>query len=297
MSAVPASASSPGGVDAAMRRRRGRRSMAFLAVLSAGMLLALFIVSFLAPLLPLPSPQDMNLAQRLRPPMWVDGGSSALPLGTDHLGRSVLSRLLHSTRVSLTLSLVAVSASAVIGTVIGLLAGYFRGAVGAFFMRVADVLQSMPFLVIAIALVAILGASLVNLIIILMVDRWVPFARMVYGQVLAVKALDFVEGARSLGARHSRIIFRHVLPSVVRPVIVVWTVSIGQAIIAESSLSFLGLGVPPPSPSLGGMLADGRSVLGTAWWMATFPGLTIMLIVLLVNGLGEVLRRRLDPRS
>lgn len=297
MSALPAATSDTSEPGVVFTRRRSRRSLSILAVLCASMLILLFLFSFLAPLLPLSSPYDMNLAQRLRPPAWMDGGSSAFPLGTDHLGRSVLSRLLYSTRVSLTLSLVAVSASAVIGTVIGLLAGYFRGALGSFFMRVADVLQSMPFLVIAIALVAILGASLVNLIIILTVDRWVPFARMVYGQVLAVKAQDFVEGARSLGARHMRIIFRHVLPSVVRPVIVVWTVSIGQAIIAESSLSFLGLGVPPPSPSLGGMLADGRSVLGTAWWIATFPGLTIMLIVLLVNGLGEILRRRLDPRS
>lgn len=280
------------------RKRLSKRQRRLMTVwvLTATMF-ALIGASLLAPVLPIRDPTAISLRDRLAPPAWYAEGTLAEPLGTDHLGRSVLSRLLYAGRISIVVALLAVTGSMMLGVGIGLIAGYYQGPLGLVLMRVADIMQSLPFLALAITIVAVLGPSIPVLIIILVVGRWVPFARVVYGQVLSLKSQDFVDSARALGAGDARIAARHILPNLGASVIVLWTVSVGQIIVAESSLSFLGLGVPPPIPSWGGMLADGRSSLASAWWLATFPGLAIMLVVLLANGLGDALRDVLDRRS
>lgn len=289
------------GVQAVEPRKRKRgsrhqRRIMTIWVLTAAMF-ALIGASLLAPVLPVRDPTAISLRDRLAPPAWYAAGSLAEPLGTDHLGRSVLSRLLYAGRISIVVALLAVTGSMIVGVGIGLVAGYYQGPIGLVLMRIADIMQSLPFLALAITIVAVLGPSIPVLIVILVVGRWVPFARVVYGQVLSLKGQDFVDSARALGAGDMRIAARHILPNLGASVIVIWTVSVGQIIVAESSLSFLGLGVPPPIPSWGGMLADGRSSLASAWWLSTFPGIAIMIIVLLANSLGDALRDVLDKRS
>ncbi len=266
----------------------GAVGMAILLLLIAGALLA--------PLISPHDPLDQDITRKLLPPFWQAKGSLAFPLGTDQQGRDVLSRILFGARISLALGLGATVISSVVGVALGLLAGYRRGLIGDVVLRVADAQLAFPFLVLAIALLAVSGPSIVNLVIVLAVFGWVQFARLVRADVLSIREREFVESARALGASDVRIVLFHVLPNVLSPVIVLWTFNLAQIILVESALSFLGLGIRPPTPSWGSMLADGRVYIDTSWWLETFPGLAIMLTVLSVNLLGDALREVLDPR-
>lgn len=241
-------------------------------------------------------PLQQDLTLRLLPPGWVTGGRWSYLLGTDALGRDILSRIIFGTRISLTVGFGAVLVGGTIGVLLGLLSGYFGGWIDDVVMRLADVQLSFPALVLAIAIMAILGPGLVKMVIVLSVTGWVLYARIVRSRVLSLRAMEFIEAERAAGAGNVVILVRHLLPNVISPVVVVASFAIAQVIIAEASLSFLGIGMPPPTPSWGGMLAEGRSYLASAWWLATFPGLAIMVTLQGLNLLGDGLRDVLDPR-
>lgn len=241
------------------------------------------------------SPNAQNLRARLQPPVWMEGGSWQHPLGTDQLGRDIYARLVNGARVSLMVGAAAVLLAATLGTLLGLLAGYFGGLTDAIIMRVADVFLAFPFLLLAVVFMATLGPSLSNIILVLAITGWVEYARIVRGQILTVRGLEFVTAATALGGRAPRIILRHVLPNVLPTAIVIASLHVGTVIIAEASLTFLGLGVPPSVPTWGTMLANGRELLSRAWWIATLPGVAIVLTVLSANFVGDWLRDVLDP--
>jgi peptide/nickel transport system permease protein len=218
------------------------------------------------------------------------------PLGTDHLGRDILARIIYGSRIALVVGLAAVLISGVLGMIIGLAAGYFGGRLDDFLMRLADVQLAFPFILLAIAVIGVLGPSLRNIIIVIGVSSWVVYARVVRGEVLSIREREFVHAAVALGSRPWRVLLTHVLPNTFTPWLVVATLDMARVIVIESALSFLGLGVQPPTPTWGGMLADGRVYLSTAWWLATFPGLAILVTVLGINLFGDGLRDTLDPR-
>lgn len=280
---------------------RGRRSLRAFVRSAGGIvgLVILFVVVTAAVAAPWVAPADPtrpNVMERLLPPAWSQGGSSNYLLGTDHLGRDILSRIIWGARISLAVGVLAVAVSGTVGVGVGIIAGYYRGWLERVLMRLADIQLSMPFVLLAIAIVAVLGRGLTNLVVALAVTGWVAYARMVRAQVLSVRELEYVEAARTVGASNTRIILRHVLPNVVPSVIVVASISVAQMIILESALSFLGLGVPPPSPTWGGMLADSREYLSSAGWVSLYPGLAILVTVLSVNLVGDALRDALDPK-
>ena len=275
---------------------RPRRRVSFRAVFGLSVLLLMGGAAVFAPQLAPWGPARQMLLKRLRPPMWQERGLREHPLGTDHLGRDILSRILHGGRISLGVGLTAVTLSALLGVTLGLLAGFFGGRADAFIMRVVDVFLAIPYILLAMGVVFALGPSLFNVILVMAVTRWVQFARIVRADVLSIREREFVAGARARGNRPLRVLVHHVLPNALTPIIVVATLELAFMIIYESALSFLGLGVQPPTPTWGWMLADGRNYLATAWWLATFPGLAIMLTVLAVNLLGDWLRDTLDPR-
>ena len=236
------------------------------------------------------------LSLRLKPPMWQKGGSIDYPLGTDKVGRDVLSRIIHGSRVSLRVSIEAILVSGFIGTTLGLLAGYFGGKVDALIMRLVDIALGLPIILMALVFVAALGPSFTTVIVIITVFLWSRYARQMRGETLSIKERDFVARARVAGASHFRIMFRYILPNVVNTLIVLATLQLGFVILLESTLSFLGAGIPRPTPAWGMMVADGRELIVTAWWISMFPGLAIMLTVLSVNLLGDWLRDHLDPK-
>ncbi len=273
-----------------------RRRVSFRAVFGIAVLLCMGGAAILAPQIAPWDPGRQMLLKRLRPPAWEARGLREHPLGTDHLGRDILSRILHGGRISLGVGLSAVTLSCLIGVTLGLLAGFHGGRTDAFIMRVVDVFLAIPYILLAMGVVFALGPSLVNVILVMAVTRWVQFARIVRADVLSIREREFVSGARARGSRATRLLLRHVLPNALTPIIVVATLELAFMIIYESALSFLGLGVQPPTPTWGWMLSDGRNYIATAWWLATFPGLAIMLTVLAVNLLGDWLRDTLDPR-
>jgi peptide/nickel transport system permease protein len=254
------------------------------------------LAAVLAPLLSPADPLHNSLLDRLTPPMWAAGGTLRYPLGTDTLGRDVLTRLLYGARVSLLIGLSAVVLAGAVGVGLGLVSGYYGGRVDDILMRLGDIQLAFPILVLAIAILAVLGASLGNVIVVLGLSGWVTYARIVRGETLSLTQREFVEAARGIGVPDHLILWRHILPSVLPPVTVVATFSVARIIIAEASLSFLGLGVPPPMPSWGAMLDEGRNYITTGWWLAMFPGLAIFLLVLGINLVGDWLRDVLDPR-
>ena len=241
-------------------------------------------------------PNVGDITQRLLPPVWMGGGTKEHLLGTDHLGRDMLVRLLYAGRVSLLVGLSAVLISGSVGVVTGLIAGYAGGRVEATIMRLVDMQLAIPFLALAILVAAVVGPGVRNVIIVLGISGWVLYARVVRASVLVARNYEYVMAARAIGATTFRILVRTILPNVFAPALVIGTFSVSQMIITESSLSFLGLGVPPATATWGAMLSDARDYLEVAWWIPTFPGLAITLVVLNVNLIGDWLRDRLDPR-
>jgi peptide/nickel transport system permease protein len=254
------------------------------------------VLAVVAPALAPADPVRNDLLERLVPPMWMEGGSGRHLLGTDTLGRDVASRLLYGARVSLVVGFSAVVVAGALGLLLGLVSGYYGGRLDDLLMRLGDVQLAFPALVLAIAVLAVVGSGLLNIVLVLGVTGWVTYARIARGETLSLRHREFVEGARALGAGDAAILWRHVLPNVLPSITVVATFSVARTIIAEASLSFLGLGLPPPAPSWGAMLDEGRNYLTTGWWLALFPGLAILAVVLGINVVGDWLRDALDPR-
>lgn len=274
--------------------RRVFRSRAVVAAIGIFVLVA--VVAVVGPALTTLPIDSVQLSLRNRPPMTPSVEGPIHLLGTDFLGRDVLARMLVGLRISLLIGFSAILLGSLIGVVAGIVAGFYRGAWDAVIMRAVDVQLSFPTILIAIAWVAFIGPSLVSIVIIIALTGWVEYARVTRGATLSLREQAFVEGAFAVGLWPGAIMWRHILPNVLSPVIIVATLQLGRAIILESTLSFLGLGIQPPMPSLGSMLADGRRYLDTAWWVATMPGLAIMFLVLSTNLLGDALRDALDPR-
>ncbi|HSE92531.1 MAG TPA: ABC transporter permease [Methylomirabilota bacterium] len=256
----------------------------------------LLAVAALAPLLAPASPDSQDLLRRLTPPAWMPGGSAANVLGTDHLGRDILSRIVHGARISAIVGVVAVLVSGVLGTTLGLVAGYYGARVDLVVMKLVELFLTIPFVLLALVVMALFGQGLAILIVVLCLNRWIHYARVVRGDVLSLREREFVAGARALGASNARIIARHVLPNTVASLSVVTTFSLATIILIEASLSFLGLGVPPTTPTWGGMLNESRSYMMPSWWTSVFPGLAIFVTVLGVNLLGDGVRDAFDPR-
>jgi ABC-type dipeptide/oligopeptide/nickel transport system permease subunit len=257
---------------------------------------AVVLLALLAPVLAPHPLTALDLAHRLAAPFWDARGAVTHPLGTDALGRDIATRVLHGARTSLGIAGVAVLLAAALGILLGLVSGYAGSWADALIMRLADVQLSFPYLLLAIAVMALLEPSLANLIIVLVLRSWVVYARLIRVVTLSAREREYVVAARGLGAGGARIVFRHIAPNVIGPSIVVSSFQLAELIVVESSLSFLGLGVQPPTPSWGGMVSEGREYIGTAWWLSAFPGLAIVVTVLGANLFGDALRRALDPR-
>ena len=258
-------------------------------------LVALCLLALFAPVIAPYSPLEGHLADKLVPPGWVAGGQWAHPLGTDLLGRDILSRLVYGARTSLAVAGLAVVFAGTLGTAIGLISGYFGGVVDVLLMRFTDVALSLPLILVAIVLVAAIGTSFSNVILVIVLLLWPRYARQIRGETLSIKERDFVALARIANCSHFRIIWRHIFPNVVPTLLVLVTLQAGYIVLLESTLSFLGAGIPPSTPAWGLMVADGRTIIDTAWWVALWPGLAILLLVLSGNLLGDWLRDRLDP--
>lgn len=285
--------------SSAPRRTRGRRRIrrgSAIGSVGLGIVVLVALTAVLAPWISPHDPSRQNLAAFLQPPVWISGNWQYV-LGTDILGRDVLSRLIHGARVSLLVGVSAVAMAGTIGVLLGLTAGYLGGAVDALVMRLADIQLVLPTLVLAVALAAALGPGLATVVFVLGVTGWVRYARLLRGQTLAIRNQEYVEAARAVGSPTSRIVLRHLLPNVSTTIIVIASLEIASMIIAEASLSYLGLGLQPPTPSWGGMVAEGRDYLAAGWWVATFPGLAIVITVLGFNLFGDWLRDMLDPVS
>jgi len=267
------------------------------ALFGFAIIMLFVLAALLAPLIEPRDPLAQDLASRLKPPGFTDPQSGTrLWLGTDGLGRDILSRLIEGARVSLLVGACGASLSAVLGTSIGLSAGYLGGWFDAAMMRIVDVWQAVPYTILAIAIAVILGPSLQNVILVLGISSWVNYARVVRSETLSQRHGEVVLAARVVGAGHLRIVLRHVLPQVAASIVVLSSLMVGSMILFEASLSFLGLGVQPPTPSWGNMVLDGVEPIRVAWWVSLFPGLAILLVVMAINILGDWLRDRLDPR-
>jgi peptide/nickel transport system permease protein len=259
-------------------------------LLGAGLTTAICLLVLLSDLL-FPGAEKIDLASRLLPPFV----KMSHPFGTDPLGRDVLARVAAGGEISLQVGLLSVAGAVVIGVIMGLISGYYRGFWDMLVMRFADVQLALPFILLAITFIAIVGGGLRNMILLLIISQWVQYARLVRGSVLSLRDREFIQSAQAIGVSDPNILFRHLLPNLIGPVIVLMTLNVANNILLESSLTFLGLGVDPQVPSWGGMLADGRTYLQNAWWVSVFPGLAILLTVLGLNLLGDWLRDSLDP--
>jgi peptide/nickel transport system permease protein len=259
--------------------------------------LTVVIAAVFAPVIGREDLNSVNLTARLKPPFWLDGGQPGSLLGTDQLGRDIFTRLVHGARISLTVALVSVVCSAMIGVLIGVASGYYGGFVDALLMRFVDVFLAFPGIILTIVILSFLGASVRNIILVLAVTQWVGYARMVRGIALSLKHREFIESARASGARSARIILRHLLPNCMTPIGVLASLQVAGMILLESALSFLGLGVQPPTPSWGIMISEGRQYLDTAWWISTMPGIAIVITVLGVKFFSDGVAAVLDPRT
>lgn len=265
------------------------------ALLGAGVVVLYLVAAVAAPWIAPHPPDRGDLSFRMAPPVWMEGGSASRLLGADSVGRDLLSRIIYGARASLAIGLLSVLAATTIGVGLGALAGYYRGWLDGLVSRLAEFLLAFPMLIFAIGALAVLGPGFWSLVLALSFKAWVEFFRLVRGQVLAEGTREYVEAARAVGAGDARVLVRHLLPNVAHAILVLATLRVGYLIIMEASLSFLGLGVQPPTPAWGTMVADGRSFMLDAWWIATFPGLALLGLVLGLNLLGEGLRDALDP--
>jgi peptide/nickel transport system permease protein len=256
----------------------------------------LIVVAFIAPLIAPMDPGAIDIRMRLSPPAWANGGSSDHFFGTDNVGRDVLSRIIYGARVSLLVGVSTVAIGGVTGAILGLIAGYYRGWVETVIMRLVDIQLAFPSILLAVAIMALVGPSLINVIFVLSLATWAPFCRVARGQTLQVCNLEYITAAEALGLSNFAIVVRHVIPNIINPLIVVASFALATNIINEASLSFLGVGVPPSTPTWGGMLGEGRNYLRIAWWVSTLPGIALMISVYSVNMLGDWLRDYYDPR-
>ena len=266
------------------------------AVLGLVIIVTVLLMALLAPYIAPHDPENVELALRLKPPFWLEGGSFEYPLGTDSLGRDVFSRIIYGSQKSLFVSFTSTIISSVLGVSLGMIAGYFGGHIDSVISRLGDIQLAFPLILLSIAVISVLGSSTLNLIIVFGIANWVVYAKVARGAVLSIKEKEYVEAARSIGCSKSRIILLHIFPNIFASIIVIATLSLAGIIISESSLSFLGLGVPPPKPTWGGMLSEGRQYMYDGWWLATFPGLAIAITVLGVNLFGDGLRDAYDPK-
>lgn len=265
--------------------------------LIGGLVVLLFILAAIfAEPITIHDPELGNLRQRLLPPAWQEGGHLEYPLGTDMQGRDLLTRIIFGARISLLVGFLTVAISVGLGGILGALAGYYRGWLDTVLSRFADLLMAFPFLIFAIAMMAFIGPGFGNLIFALTFKGWVEFFRLVRGEIMSEKTREYVEAARALGRSHTAIIGTEILPNIIQSVFVLATLRMGFFIVTEASLSFLGLGIQPPTPAWGSMVATGRDVMLSAWWVSTLPGVAIVLLVLSLNVFGEGLRDILDPR-
>jgi len=259
-------------------------------------LAALVFTAVFAPYLAPHSPTDGDITQKSIPPVWMERGDREHPLGTDRFGRDVLSRIIWGSRISLLVSLVAIGVAGTFGTLLGLISGYRGGLTDTILMRLTDIGLSLPTILIAVVLVAVSEPSFKNVVLVIALLLWPRFARQIRGETLAIKEYDFVALAVVAGRSSAWIIRRHIFPNVVPTLLVISTLQVGYVILLEGTLSFLGVGVPPPNPAWGLMIADGRGFLATAWWISLFPGLAMLLTILAVNLMGDWLRDHLDPK-
>jgi ABC-type dipeptide/oligopeptide/nickel transport system permease subunit len=264
--------------------------------LAAGaLLLAIVASALMAPLIAPHSPVSVDIRHRLAPPAWMEGGTADHPLGTDQVGRDLFSRMIYGGRVSLLVGVAAVLVSSTIGVLLGLAAGYFGPRVDWVIMTMVNVMLTFPFVLLALAVIAVLGPSLLNMVIVLGVADWPLYARVIRVETLTLRERDFITAGRALGMSHLRLIFRQILPNLVSVIIVIATLQVARVIILESFLSFLGLGVQPPTPAWGNMLGEGRVYMLNSWWIAAFPGLAIFVTTLAINLMGNAIRDWLDP--
>lgn len=261
------------------------------------MLVILLLFATVGPMLWSVDPLKQSLAARNKPPSWVSASGQNHVLGTDQVGRDLAARLMVATRESLVVAVLSVLGAGLIGVSAGAVAGYRRGTVDAVIMRIVDVQMSFPFILIAIVWASVVGTGRASVILIVALRGWVGFARIVRSRILAVREFDFVTAARSAGATQARVLIRHVLPQTISAIIILSALELGGAVILESTLGFLGLGIQPPTPTLGNMLSDGQSYLKTAWWLVIMPGTLLTIIVISVNTLGDGLRDILDPQT
>ncbi|MBX9974702.1 ABC transporter permease [Cytobacillus firmus] len=258
--------------------------------------LVIFVAIF-ADILAPHDPASNNLGDMLKPPVWLDGGSQNYILGTDNLGRDILSRIIYGSRVSLLVGVFSVILAGFIGIIIGLIAGYYGGVIDNLLMRIVDSFLAIPSILFILVVLAVFDPSILVLIIVIGLTNWVTYARVVRGEVLSIKEREFVKASKSIGTNSLTIMLQHILPNILSSFIVISTLSVATTIVLEASLSFLGLGIQPPDVSWGGMLTDGRNYLATNWWLATFPGIAITITVLGIIFLGDWLRDVLDPRT
>lgn len=271
-----------------------RSTKRFIQLFAVAVLLILTIV--VLPYFLANDPIKVNLGDRLKSPFSVMKDGSVAIFGTDELGRDVLARVLYGGRISILISFCSVIVAGVIGLIFGVIAGYYGGVIDEVLMRICDIQLAFPTILLALAITAILGPSIPNLIITMGFTRWVGYARIVRGSVLSAREEDYVKSAICLGIPSYRIMIRHILPNVISPIIILAALHLGQIILQESALSFLGLGIQPPTPSWGGMIGDGREYLNVAWWSSTIPGLAIALSVVIFGSLGDAVRDMLDPK-
>ena len=256
----------------------------------------LVLVAIFAPLLAPHSPTKTSIPNRLLPPFFMEGGKPAYLLGTDLIGRDILSRVLYGARISLSVSLLVILITASVGTILGIIAGYLGGHTDTVLMRTTDASLAIPAILIALLLAVVLGPSFKTVVLALSILGWAPYARLIRGEALRLREADFVAQARIIGSSPLRIMIIHIFPNVVNPLIVISTMSVGLVILAEAALSYLGAGIPPTTPSWGGMVSDGRNLIDRAWWISFFPGLAIGLVVMSGNFLGDWIRDKMDPR-
>jgi ABC-type dipeptide/oligopeptide/nickel transport system permease subunit len=279
----------------AWRATRGRLLRLRWGLAAASVLLLIIATAILAPAISPYDPLSVNIRHRLAPPAWMEGGDAQHLLGTDQVGRDLLSRIIFGGRVSLVVGAGSVLIAASIGVLLGLGAGYFGGRTDWTIMTVINVMLTFPFVLLALAVIAVLGPSLSNMILVLGVAGWPIYARVIRAETMAIREREFVLAGRALGMSHARIVFRQIAPNLVSPIVVIATLQVAQVIIFESFLSFLGLGIQPPIPAWGNMLGEGRVYMLNSWWIATFPGLAIFLTTLVINLMGNALRDWLDP--